>query len=148
MQSNKVTSRTYGVKRVILLALLFIMIGSLLELYLLDHYEDTLQFIPIFFIGIGLINLFVLFFQKSKLLKSLFKWILILISLSGFYGVFLHLQANYEFEQEMKPTANFGDLFLESLSGALPTLAPLSMVVLALIGYSYLILTHKKNEKI
>ena len=71
-----------------------------------------------------------------------------LTSLSGIYGAFLHLQANYEFEQDMKPTANFWELFSESLSGALPTLAPMSMVVLALIGYSYLILIKQQNEKI
>tara|TARA_B100000767_G_scaffold269985_1_gene292810 strand:+ start:1707 stop:1856 length:150 start_codon:yes stop_codon:yes gene_type:complete len=48
----------------------------------------------------------------------------------------------------MKPTANFWELFSESLSGALPTLAPMSMIVLALIGYSYLILIKQQNEKI
>ncbi|NAS30971.1 hypothetical protein GTQ40_08330 [Flavobacteriaceae bacterium R38] len=76
---------------------------------------------------------------------SFFKLVLIVTALSGFYGVFLHLRANYEFEQEMKPTANGWDLFLESLSGALPTLAPGSMVVLALLGYSYLIFLKQKQ---
>jgi len=37
------------------------------------------------------------------------------------------------------------ELFLESISGAFPVLAPLSMVVLALIGYSYLILINQKQ---
>ena len=61
----------------------------------------------------------------------------------------LHLQANYEFEQDMKPTAGFWQLILESISGALPTLAPMSLLVLACIGYSYLILTqHQQHEKI
>ena len=55
---------------------------------------------------------------------------------------------SFTFEQDMKPTANFWELFLESLSGALPTLAPMSMIVLALIGYSYLILIKQQNEKI
>jgi len=48
----------------------------------------------------------------------------------------------------MKPTATKWELFSESLSGALPTLAPMSMLVLALIGYSYLILIKQQNEKI
>ncbi|MDX1314396.1 MAG: hypothetical protein R3356_02740, partial [Eudoraea sp.] len=49
---------------------------------------------------------------------------------------------------EMTPSAKGWDLFVESLSGALPALAPGSMIVLALIGYSYLILLKQKNEKI
>ena len=138
MQSKKVTSEKVRVKQVIVLALLFMMIGTLLELYLLDHYEDTWQLIPILCIGAALVNLFIL----------LFKLVLVLTSFSGIYGVVLHLQANYEFEQDMKPTANFWELFSESLSGALPTLAPMSLLVLAFIGYSYLILIKQHNEKI
>jgi len=74
--------------------------------------------------------------------------VLVLSSFSVIYDVVLHLQANYEFEQDMKPTANFWELFSESLSGALPTLAPMSLLVLAFIGYSYLILIKQHNEKI
>ena len=62
----------------------------------------------------------------------------------GVYGTFLHLKENYQFEVEMKPTAKTFDLFLESLSGALPSLAPLSLLAMALIGYAYLKLT-KQN---
>ena len=145
MNNYKSKTELYSAKHVILLALLFFMLGTLLELYLLGHFQDTLQLIPIFSIGIALINVLVLFFRISKLTTTLFKLILVLTSLFGIYGVVLHLKANYEFEQDMKPTANSWDLFSESLSGALPTLAPLSMVVLALIGYSYLILLNQKQ---
>ncbi|MDC0001683.1 hypothetical protein OAD76_00055 [Flavobacteriaceae bacterium] len=148
MQSKKVTSEKVRVKQVIVLALLFMMIGTLLELYLLDHYEDTWQLIPILCIGAALVNLFILFFRRSQVVITLFKLVLVLTSFSGIYGVVLHLQANYEFEQDMKPTAYFWELFSESLSGALPTLAPMSLLVLAFIGYSYLILIKQHNEKI
>ena len=148
MQSKKVTLERVRVKQVIVLALLFMMIGTLLELYLLDHYEDTWQLIPILCIGAALVNLFILFFRRSQVVITLFKLVLVLTSFSGIYGVVLHLQANYEFEQDMKPTANFWALFSESLSGALPTLAPMSLLVLAFIGYSYLILIKQHNEKI
>jgi hypothetical protein len=121
------------------------MIGILLELHLIKHYEDTLQLIPVFCIATALINSFFIYFRRSKVTSNIFKVVLVLTSLSGIYGVFLHLQANYEFEQEIKPTANFWELFLESISGAFPVLAPLSMVVLALIGYSYLILINQKQ---
>ena len=148
MQHKKVTSEKFSVKKMIVLALLFMMIGTLLELYLLDHYEDAFQLIPVLCIAFSLINLIILFFKRSKIMVKLFKLVLVLTSFSGIYGVFLHLQSNFEFEQDMKPTATNWELFSESLSGALPTLAPMSMLVLAFIGYSYLILINQQHEKI
>ena len=148
MQNNKTTSERIRLKQVLVLALLFIMIGTLLELYLLDHYEDTWQLIPVLCIGVALVNLCVLFYRRSQAAIHLFKLALVLTTFSGVYGVVLHLQSNFEFEQDMKPTASFWQLILESLSGALPTLAPMSLVVLACIGYSYLILIQQQHEKI
>ena len=148
MQHKKVISEKFSVKKMIVLALLFMMIGTLLELYLLDHYEDAFQLIPVLCISFSLINLIILFFKRSKIIIKLFKLVLVLTSFSGIYGVFLHLQSNFEFEQDMKPTATNWELFSESLSGALPTLAPMSMLVLAFIGYSYLILIKQQHEKI
>ena len=117
----------------------------LLELYLLDHYEDRYQLIPLFGIAIALVMTVVLNFRASKRIQQLFKLVLVLISLSGIYGVFLHLQANFEFEQEIHSTASTWSLFSESISGAFPALAPLSLLVLALIGYAYLTLINQKK---
>lgn len=111
-----------------------------MELYLLDHYEDIQQLIPLICIGVALLVLVALIKRPTERIKRLFKLVLGLTALSGLYGTYLHLKANYEFELEMTPTAAGWDLFVESLSGALPALAPGSMIALALIGYSYLIL--------
>jgi len=63
MQSKKVTSEKVRVKQVIVLALLFMMMGTLLELYLLEHYEDTFQLIPVLCIAFSLTNLIILLFK-------------------------------------------------------------------------------------
>lgn len=132
-------------KRVIAIAFLFMALGVGMELYLLDHYEDTKQLIPIICIAAALLGALILFNRRNKASQAAFKWILFLTALSGVYGVYLHLQANYEFELEMKPSLSGWDLFTESLSGALPALAPASMIALALIGYSYyLLLKHQE----
>lgn len=145
MDYNKIKSRFYSLKYVILYTLIFFLLGSLTELYLIKHYEDTTQTIPIFCIGLSLASLIVLYFKVSKLTIILFKLSLFLISLVGLSGVFLHLNSNYEFEKEMRPNSNSLDLFIESLSGALPALAPLNLVLLAMVGYSYL-LTIDQNK--
>ena len=92
MQHKKVTSEKFSVKQIIVLALLFMMVGTLLELYLLDHYEDTYQLIPVLCIAFSLINLIILLFKKSKRIINLFKLVLVLTSFSGVYAIFLQHQ--------------------------------------------------------
>ncbi|MEN1784803.1 MAG: hypothetical protein AAGF77_06635 [Bacteroidota bacterium] len=132
-------------QKVLVISFLFMVLGTALELYLLNHYEGVQQLIPLFCIGVAVFVFLLLFFRETKVLKNLFLLILGLTALSGIYGTFLHLRANYEFEMEMKPTATPRDLFLESISGALPALAPCSMIVLSLIGYSYLLVLNYKR---
>ena len=145
MREQKIKTERFSLKQVITVALLFMMAGTAMELYLLEHYEDVLQLIPILCIGIALLLVIILLFRRTSITMGLFKLVLGATALSGVYGTFLHLRANYEFELEMKPTVKGWDLFLESLSGALPSLAPGSMIVFALIGYSYLILLKQKQ---
>lgn len=145
MKTSNVNTQPFKVKRILLLAFAFMAIGTLFELYLLEHFEDTLQLIPILCIGTSILIMLILFLKRTTIVKNLFKITLVLTALSGFVGVYLHLNANYEFELEMQPTAHHWDLFVESLSGAFPALAPLSMIILALIGYSYLLLINQKR---
>lgn len=145
MQKQKNRYERYSLVQVILAALLFMSLGIVLELFLIGHYEDVLQLIPILCVGISILLVLVLAFRRTNFVMKLFRSILIITALSGFYGTFLHLRANYEFELEMKPGAEGWDLFRESLSGALPALAPGSMIALALIGYSYLILLKQRQ---
>lgn len=141
MQNQNIIS----LKRILVIALLFMTIGTAMELYLLSHYEDFNQLIPLIILALGLLFALIIIRWPTSLFKRLFKLVLVLMALSGIYGTYLHLQANYEFELEMTPTASGLDLFVESLSGALPALAPASMIVLALLGYSYLILLKQQE---
>ena len=61
----------YPTKRVILVALLLMTTGMLLELYLLDHYEDRYQLIPLLGIAIALVMTVVLNFRASKRIQQL-----------------------------------------------------------------------------
>jgi hypothetical protein len=145
MQGQTKNTNWGRLKQVITVTLLFMMVGTLLELYLLEHYEGVWQFIPLICIGASLLTMVSLLFFSTTVLIFLYQILLGATALSGFVGIFFHLRANFEFEQEMKPTAENWDLLVESFSGALPALAPASMVVLALIGYSYLLLIKQKK---
>lgn len=143
-QRVSISSIFKSVKKLIIVAILFMAIGTGLELYLLDHYEDTLQLIPMVCILLALITFSLLIWRNSNKAETAFKVAFAVNALSGLAGTFLHLKANYEFESEMKPTADSWVVFVESLSGALPALAPGSMILFALIGYIYLLLIKDK----
>lgn len=145
MNFNKIKSRFYNLKYVILYTLIFFLFGSIIELYLIKHYEDVIQIIPIFCLGVSLGSLIILYFRVSKLTINLFKASLSVISFVGLLGVILHLNSNFQFEKEMRPSSSTMDLFIESLSGALPALAPLNLVLLAMVGYSYVLTINQKR---
>lgn len=144
MNFNKMKSRFYNLNYVILYTLIFFLFGSIIELYLIKHYEDVIQIIPIFCLGVSLGSLIILYFRVSKLTINLFKVSLSVISFVGLLGVILHLNSNFQFEKEMRPSSSTMDLFIESLSGALPALAPLNLVLLAMVGYSYVLTINQK----
>jgi len=144
MNFNKIKSRFYNLKYVILYTLIFFLFGSIIELYLIKHYEDVIQIIPIFCLGVSLGSLIILYFRVSKLTINLFKASLSVISFVGLLGVILHLNSNFQFEKEMRPSSSTMNLFIESLSGALPALAPLNLVLLAMVGYSYVLTINQK----
>lgn len=145
MQNQTKRTKKSTVVQIIFAALIFMSAGTILELYLLAHFEDVEQLIPIVGIAFLMTMMVVLSFKQNQMLQKLYKLLLVLIALIGFYGMYLHLKANFEFEKEMKPTLSGWELFSESLSGALPALAPASLIALALIGYSYLILINQKQ---
>ena len=62
---------------------------------------------------------------------------MLLFVAAGIVGVYLHYQSNVEFELEMNPAAAGWELIRESLTGAMPALAPGTMVHLGLIGLLY-----------
>ena len=137
MQRQAITQGT-KLRQAILGAFCFMVVGTTTELYLLDHYEDVQQLIPLLCLGASLVLVIVLLVKPTAWVVRSFQVLLGLTALSGVYGACLHLRSNYEFEREMKPTAS--EALRESLSGALPSLAPGSMIVLALIGYACLLL--------
>ena len=145
MNKRRVENIFYNLKNVIFCTLTFFLLGTLTELYLITHYTDIFQIIPIVCIGISCFCFVVLFFKLTRLTLKLFKFSLLSNSLIGLLGVFFHLNSNYEFEKEMRPSSDSWGLFVESLSGALPALAPFNLVILSMVGYSYILIL-KQNQ--
>ena len=145
MNVRTLENKFNNLKNFIFCTLTFFLLGTLTELYLINHYTDIFQTIPIICIAISFFSFIVLIFKLTRFTLRLFKFSLLSNSLIGLLGVFFHLNSNYEFEKEMKPSSDSWGLFVESLSGALPALAPLNLVILSMVGYSYILIL-KQNQ--
>jgi hypothetical protein len=120
-----------------LLILLVGMVGILIELLLLEHFEDTLQLVPLALLGIGVIVLLWHARSPHRTSTRAVRAVMALFLVSGALGVFLHYRGNVEFERERRPQAGGWALFREAMMGATPALAPGAMVQLGLLGLLY-----------
>ena len=128
------TTTLTSMPRLLYLTLALMILGTGLELVLLEHYEDGWQWVPVIIFGLALLLFVVLLVKPAAFLLRAFRGLMVLSMLSGFLGVYFHLMANWEFETELHPTYSTWDLLTNSLTGALPALAPGSMVVFGLLG--------------
>lgn len=112
-------------------------VGLLGELVLLEHYEDTPQFIPF-----GLLTLTLLvtgwhWLDGGKRSLRWFQAVMMLLIIAGPVGMVLHLRGNWEMEREFDPSLLGLDLWVTVLRGEAPTLAPGTLVQFGLLGLLY-----------
>lgn len=135
-------------RRIILIILLVGMVGILIELLLLEHFEDALQLVPLALLGLGLVSVVWHARSPHRTSTRAVRAIMVLFLVSGVVGVFLHYRGNVEFERERRPQAGAWALFREAMMGATPALAPGAMIQLGLLGLLYAVLPGgRKRER-
>ena len=125
------------VKRGLAAVFLLGVIGTGLELILLEHTEDLEQWIPLLLFGAGLLLFLVAVLRPSVLSLRLFSFCMLAYVVSGFLGAWYHYEGNVEFELERTPELGGLALFGAAMEGATPALAPGTMMWLGLIGLLY-----------
>ena len=130
--------KSIGTMRLMLLGLIGLgLLGTGVELLLLEHFEDYWQMIPLFVVGLCLIVLCWSANAGSARSLRIFQASMLIMIASGFLGLYLHYDANREFELEMYPSLRGSQLFWEAIRGATPALVPGMMVELGLLGLVY-----------
>ncbi len=130
--------RTTRVLRGLLLAvLLYGILGMLAELYLLEHYEEWWQLVPLLLLGVAVPVIGLCWARPSPATLRALQGLMLVFLMAGALGVYQHYTGNAEFELEMYPSRAGFELFWESLKGATPALAPASLSWLGLIGLAY-----------
>ncbi|MCA1558705.1 MAG: hypothetical protein LC753_01315 [Acidobacteria bacterium] len=126
-----------GIRRVLLGALLFGMIGTGIELLLIGHFEDRLQLPPLVLLASGVVVLAWHAVAPTSASVRTLQAAMVLFVVAGGVGIGLHVRGNIEFEREMYPSLEGLELIQKTMTGATPVLAPGSMVLLGVIGLAY-----------
>lgn len=138
MNEPSAETPTTRILRILILGVFLLgTIGTGLELLLLEHTEDWRQLIPLVLFAFGLA-----LWAGWALLASVrclvaFRWTCLAFLVAGVAGIYYHYLANLEFELEMYPGLSGFELFWKAIHGAMPALAPGTMLQLGLLGLVY-----------
>ncbi|CAA9346762.1 MAG: hypothetical protein AVDCRST_MAG68-3968 [uncultured Gemmatimonadetes bacterium] len=121
--------------RRILLTIYFIgLAGLAAELFLLEHFGDVWQWVPLGLLAAGLLAGLALALRPGRAVVLAFRAVMAAFVAAGAVGAYLHLRGNVEFELESDPTLRGAALLWEALQGATPALAPGALAQLGLVG--------------
>lgn len=109
-------------------------VGTAGELILLEHTETPWQWLPVVALILGTLVCAGVLVTDRAWVAEVFRMVMIVFVFMGTVGTYLHYKGNVEFELEMYPDRGGLELFLESLKGATPALAPGAMLLLGLVG--------------
>jgi hypothetical protein len=126
------------IRRWLLGVLVFELIGTFVELLLLQHFEDTLQWVPLVLI---MLTLFLIAWHVARPQAANVRALQVAmgaLALAGVVGVGAHLQGAAEFQMEMDPSQPRWNIFKKALQAqAPPALAPGVMLQMGLLGLVY-----------
>jgi hypothetical protein len=112
-------------------------LGTGAELWLLEHNEQALQWVPLVLLGAGLATLAGALAARARVAVRAFQGVMLLFFVAGLAGTVLHHRVNLDFAREMDPEARGLALFFAAIHGATPALAPGTMIMLGAIGLLY-----------
>lgn len=133
------TADPFPVLRQLLLALLtFGLVGTGTELFLLGHYEDSWQLVPLGLVAAALVTIAVHALRGGSGSVRALQTVMGLLVLAAIAGVVLHYRGNLEFQLDMDPTASRWELFKKVVRAkAPPALAPGALAQMGLLGLIY-----------
>ena len=125
-------------RRWILVVILLGVIGTLIELVLLEHYEEPVQYVPLVLLVAALVVVAWLTMSYGPASLRTMQIVMALYVLAGFAGFVAHFVGSAEYQLELDPDMSTMDL-LEKIfhAKAPPLLAPGMMLQLGLLGLAY-----------
>ena len=129
---------TATLRHILLAILFFSMTGTFADLLFMDHYQDWWQLIPLALLVCAVVA--ILYYGVSRSAAALrgVQVVMVLFLAAGIAGVVLHFRASATFHSDMDSTIG-GWRLIELVLGskAPPTLAPMTMLQMGLIGLAF-----------
>jgi uncharacterized membrane protein len=117
---------------------IFIFVGSLVELFFLNHTREELQWTPFFLSGLGIILAALMLIKPSAGMLKVMRVGMWIILVGGIFGMSVHVVNNFEL---LQGTPSFMEILHAGFGGKNPLLAPgvLSMAAAMALagGYQY-----------
>ncbi|MCB9764512.1 MAG: hypothetical protein H6739_32355 [Alphaproteobacteria bacterium] len=126
-------STELGLRRAMLAVAVLISVGTLAELLLIGHTESPVQLVPLFMGVLAIGGAVALWLAPSRKTALGVRVLTGALLAGALLGVWEHLEHNYAFEAEIRPTAEPRELAVEALLGANPLLAPGAFAAAALL---------------
>ena len=126
------------IRRLLLAVVVLGMAGTLTDLLLLAHYEDSAQLIPIGLLVTALAVVLGHLLHRGRASVRVLQAVMLLCVAAGLAGIGLHFNGAAEFQLEIDPSLDWRGL-IRKVSGSQspPLLAPGAMVQLGLVGLIY-----------
>jgi glucan phosphoethanolaminetransferase (alkaline phosphatase superfamily) len=113
-----------------------VFIMTVMELFFLSHWTETIQLLPFLLSGLGLVTLFLVYFRPHHITIKFLRWSMIVIGLCSLIGIYEHMDNNLGFQMEIQPSATTWELIMATLEGGNPVLAPGILTLGAVIGWT------------
>jgi hypothetical protein len=131
MSADVVANR---LRRFLLLLAALLCLGTLGELFLVDHMGEPLQLLPFVLCALGLVAVAAVFWWPQRKTIWSLRIIMVLVALGGLFGIYEHLAGNRAFALEINQQASGSDLLMSTLTGANPLFAPGILIVTAIVA--------------
>ena len=123
------------IRSLLLAGLTIGLFGTAVDLFLLGHYEEVWQAVPLGLIALALAIVAVLVVKKTAAAVIALQIAMTFFVGAGIIGIALHYSGNREFQLELDPSLSGWPLVAAVMTAkAPPAMAPASMVQLGLIG--------------
>lgn len=133
MSADEVLSQ---LRRFLLVLSVLLFCGAIIELWLVGHTEDPIQWLAFILAGVGAIAALVALVFPGRAIVRLLRICMAVVVVGSLFGIYEHVTGNIAFEREIHPDMSTGQAVWKGLQGANPLLAPGILAIAALLALS------------
>lgn len=125
------------IRRALLAILVLGLVGTEIELFLLQHTDGFWQLVPVIVVGAALAVVLWCAVSPSAAALATLRTTMGVFMIAGIVGVIQHFTGNIGYEKESNPGLSGAELYRLAAMGSTPLLAPGVMLQLGLVGLLY-----------